>query len=274
MTALCIGTFTACTTDADVLDESPSYVSFTPSLPMETSRATDTGFDNNDQIGVFAMRDNGYVEGGTVGASNYADNVPYKYVNYTEFTPMGSGIALPTDGSKLYYYAVYPYFSGAGASFVFDVETDQSSGNNYSLSDLMTAYTTVSSAAESVHLNFSHRLSKVVVGMDNAGFEAYNFTLTDVYTRANANLNARTFTCTGSRGDVIMAGNGMNSFKAILPPQTFADGDQFGYMETSGKNYTITASGNIELHSGKVTEIVVRVDGGRGTEHFSAVQVR
>ena len=50
MTALCIGTFTACTTDADVLDESPSYVSFTPSLPMETSRATDTGFDNNDQI--------------------------------------------------------------------------------------------------------------------------------------------------------------------------------------------------------------------------------
>ena len=29
MTALCIGTFTACTTDADVLDESPSYVSFT-----------------------------------------------------------------------------------------------------------------------------------------------------------------------------------------------------------------------------------------------------
>lgn len=71
-----------------------------------------------------------------------------------------------------------------------------------------------------------------------------------------------------------MAGNGMNSFKAILPPQTFADGDQFGYMETNGEKYTITASGNIELHSGKVTAIVVRVDGGRGTEHFSAVQVR
>lgn len=259
----------ACTTDANMPESPKNYVSFFPS--EAPARASDTKFENGDQIGVYAMKDNGNVTAGQIGYTNYANNMPYQYIENSKFTPMGNGIELPSDGSKLYYYAIYPYSTLSSSNFTFEVWTDQTAYNHYTTSDLMIAYTTSSSDKENINLSFSHCLSKVIISPKN--FNAvYSFTLKDMYYKADVNLNYKTFTNTGNKATIKMCSNGTNSFKAIVPPQTITDGMMFGYMECNEGNYNITASGNIELQAGKQTEIIVYANESRGQKHFFAIQ--
>ncbi len=269
MFALSCCSLIACTTDTNMPESPKDYVSFFPSGAQ--TRASDTKFENSDQIGVFAMKDDGYITAGQINYTNYANNIPYQYIENSKFTPMGNGIELPSDGSKLYYYAIYPYSSKTSSNFTFEVWTDQTAYNHYTTSDLMIAYTTSSSDEENINLSFFHCLSRVIISPK--GFnEVYSFTLKDMYYKANVNLNNKTFTKTGNKATINMCANGTNSFKAIMPPQTITDGMMFGYMECSEGNYNITASGNIELQAGKQTEIFVYANESRGQKHYIAVQ--
>lgn len=126
------------------------------------SRATDTKFDANDQIGVFAVASSGSNDKGIIAdRGNYADNVKYTY-DGTKFTS-ANGIEIEEDGQEYFYHAIYPYTSTASSSFNFRVQDDQR-GDNYTLSDLCTAHTGATSSTL-VQLNFSHRLSKVIVNL-------------------------------------------------------------------------------------------------------------
>ena len=265
----------ACTNEIEVVDnETFKYVSFSVA-DFSGSRATDTKFDSNDQIGVFAQIDDGSVGPGTIGSQNYATNVPYEYVENSSFVPMSKGIELPENGSKLYYYAIYPYFSKASATFTFAVWNDQTTYNRYTSSDLMIAYTTVSSAAEEVSLTFTHCLSKAVVSFNGFSGQVYNFSLKNVYLQTDVDLNDKTLASSGKIGDIKLYNNGTNSFKAIVPPQTILEGTKFGEMETTEGNYTVVASGDIYLKPGIESEItIVSNDNSRGGIIFQAIQVK
>ena len=100
------------------------------------SRATETYFETNDAIGVFAVESSGSdVAGVLSGNGNYADNVRYVY-DGSQFTS-ASGIE-KVDGVSLYYHAVYPYCADAKATYEFDIQTNQQ-GTGYTESDLLTA---------------------------------------------------------------------------------------------------------------------------------------
>ena len=76
MFALSCCSLIACTTDTNMPESPKDYVSFFPSGAQ--TRASDTKLENSDQIGVFAMKDDGYITAGQINYTNYANNIPYQ----------------------------------------------------------------------------------------------------------------------------------------------------------------------------------------------------
>lgn len=242
--------------DIDVPDtgDKGKFVSFSADI-NSLSRASDTKFDTNDNIGVFAVESNGNDSKGIILSSgNYADNVKYTY-NGSKFTS-SNGIEIEDDGTKYYYHAVYPYTSGASDVFDFSVKEDQRN-DNYTLSDLCTAHSSATSA-QMVDLKFSHRLSKLIINLEGNNWPSgdYSIKLNNVSISASVDLNALSFSKGNKTGDIIMSSNGNMSYKAILPPQTIYK-DNFATLSIGSKNYSITLDKNITMKSGMQYEISV-----------------
>lgn len=243
-------------------ENTPEYVDF--STVISESRATDVKFDNNDKIGVFAMVDNGYNKPGSIEDNPYAANVPYVY-NGSKFTAMNEGIELKNNNDKFFYYAIYPYSSNLSNRFEFECRKDQSDYSNYTLSDLMVSYTDYSSNEKSIELKFVHILSKVVVNLEYSGIEVYDFTLKDVLYKSNLDLYNGTITTINNKiADIEMCSNGSKSFKAVVPAQTIKKGTTFATMSTNVGDFTVTASSDIKLSMGNLSNIYIRINTSRG----------
>lgn len=128
------------------------------------TRAHDTEWDKNDQIGIYMFA------AGSTTALEGVENIPYKTESGTAaFAPSGTVIYFPTDGSNVDFRAWYPY-EDVAEMWTADL-TDQSS---QAALDLMTADaksntepggTTYNKNQPVVKLNFSHRLTKLVLNI-------------------------------------------------------------------------------------------------------------
>lgn len=228
-------------------DQKQESVSFTASMKT-LSRATETSFEENDQIIVYAVKDEG--NGTELKASG-------NYANYVKYTYRGNkfvndqGIVRPTEFG-VRYFAMYPNTISSVPTFRFNVKTAQGASGQYTMSDLCTAVSDVTTAKE-VNLIFSHRLSHVVVNLQGEALGTGTATvkLNNVNTGCNVDLNANTFTAYESRSTVYCADNGTNSYKAIIVPQTIEAGSPFLTVTLNGKEHTLKATSDINLTSGK-----------------------
>ena len=228
-------------------DQKQESVSFTASMKT-LSRATETSFEENDQIIVYAVKDEG--NGTELKASG-------NYANYVKYTYRGNkfvndqGIVRPTEFG-VRYFAMYPNTITSVPTFRFNVKTAQGASGQYTMSDLCTAVSDVTTAKE-VNLIFSHRLSHVVVNLQGEALGTGTATvkLNNVNTGCNVDLNANTFTAYESRSTVYCADNGTNSYKAIIVPQTIEAGSPFLTVTLNGKEHTLKATSDINLASGK-----------------------
>lgn len=128
------------------------------------TRAHDTKWDKNDQIGIYMFA------AGSTTVLEGVENIPYKTgAGDGMFAPSGTAIYFPIDGSNVDFRAWYPY-QDVAEEWTADL-TDQSS---QAALDLMTADaksntepggTTYSKNQPSVRLNFSHRLTKLVLNI-------------------------------------------------------------------------------------------------------------
>lgn len=124
------------------------------------TRAHDKVWDANDPIGIYMFA------AGTTTVAEGVENIPYKTENGDgKFTPSGTSIYFPTDGSNVDFRAWYPY-ENVAEKWTADL-TDQSS---QAALDLMTAQamsntepggTVYNKNQPKVSLNFSHRLTKL-----------------------------------------------------------------------------------------------------------------
>lgn len=245
---------TACQQDNDSQNDSSNdrTVSFHPSLGAMT-RATETAFEQGDEISVYAVEGNGVLK----AADNYADNVRYRY-DGTAFTAVQTGIAVGSDA--LAYYAVYPYSATNGSTMTFSVKGDQSSHANLTASDLCTAYAAPTTETN-VALKFSHRMSRVIVrltGNDLAN-KAISLKLKNVQTQATANLNANTFEGTGAAGEVAMGLHSTNAYEAIIAPQSVAAGTEFLTITIDGQEKVLTLENAATYASGRETSYEVEI---------------
>jgi len=147
-------TLVACQKQDTVRSAQPGEVRFTTNIQTYTVKATDTAFENNDKVGIFA------------GAPISKNNVE-AVVSGTSLLPVTPIKWVEGNNSVVKFFAYYPYDAAATASYNFAVQSNQSALDFYKKSDLMLASASSAPVETAVALPFSHVLSKVVIGLTN-----------------------------------------------------------------------------------------------------------
>lgn len=213
-----------------------------------------TTFVNEDAIGIFA-----YKEG--------EDEPVYTNVKYTyNGSAWTSEKAITSDGTKLSYYAYYPYMDGVTdpSQLNITVSADQTSG--FSKDDVLTAQNTTAEArAENVTLTFNHAFAMVQVGIKSGlttDTEA-TVTLESILPTAVVNAKAGTVgTASGEKTSIQMQKTSADKweYRAIVPAQDIASGSKLLTIVAGGKTYTVTSSTEGQVVSyvaGKALQITV-----------------
>lgn len=213
-----------------------------------------TTFVNEDAIGIFA-----YKEGETEPAYR---NVKYTY-NASAWT---SEQAITSDGTKLSYYAYYPYMDEVTdpSQLNITVSTNQASG--FSKDDVLTAQnTTAEAGSKNVTLSFKHAFAMVQVGIKSDLTTDAEATVTLESIQPTALVNAKEATAVVS-GDVTSIKMQKTSadkweYRAIVPAQEIASGSKLLTIVAGGKTYAVTYSSAegqpVSYVAGEVLQITV-----------------
>lgn len=213
---------TACQNDEETM-QTDARVALQVTSGIQT-RAYDDQWEKGDEIGIF-----GFTQGDAPTQAH--TNVRYVTTGGNgTFTPDGTTIYLPTDGSSLDFVAYYPHTTDLeNGIYTVDVEAQ----SDLSTIDLMAAGTqTADRSKNTVAFNFEHKLSKIVfnftagVGMDESELAGMKVQLTNQQTLA-------TFNVTQPNGEVVVGTNtpatltlntdadGMSSEGIVLPSANF-----------------------------------------------------
>lgn len=201
---------TACQNDEETM-QTDARVALQVTSGIQT-RAYDDQWEEKDDIGIF-----GFTQG-DAPAQAYT-NVRYVTMGGDgAFTPDGTTIYLPTDGSSLDFVAYYPYTATAMTDGVYTVNvTDQS---DQSAIDLMAADTqTADRINNTVAFNFEHKLSKIVLTFKPGDGMALS-ELTGMKVQLTNQQPKATFDVTQPDGEVVVGTN----TPATLTLNTDADG--------------------------------------------------
>ena len=151
---------TACQEKADLPagQADANVMTFRIAHPGETTRATDTAFEQDDRVGIFITQKDAPLE------------VSGNYVNNAALTLDGSlwkpERIIYWDGGTYDIYGYYPYLSTISSAYnlPFSVATDQSTPEGYEASDFLWAQAPNASASDkAVALTFSHRMSRILI---------------------------------------------------------------------------------------------------------------
>lgn len=234
----------------DVPSAKDLTIKFSASLYGFT-KATDTAFENGDQIGVNIFNPECWLYNGQYTYNNGALTAAVAKEWY-EDTELEATIT-----------AVYPFsetLEGFAENQTFMVYADQSAKTGYASSDLMLAVTKSKPTEEAVKLPFKHALSKIVITVDNQlGEDIAQLWFTDVLgtvTYKTADPLA-TLEATGSAGTVKAYKSGEDTWQLIVAPQTASP--KLALTTASGKQFTYVLDENVTFTSGKVSSAAVTV---------------
>ena len=259
-------TFTACQ-NSDV-DEVTSNVTGQDEIVLDmihphgaATRATETAFENSDKVGVY------------VTAADAALQLGGNEVNNELFTYNGS---VWTANRKVYWnegkhnvYAYYPYSETVNdvENYSFSVQEDQSTAKNFTFSDFLWASAKdITASASAVEMQFTHKLSCVVVKLEKGeNFEGNIPNDTQVYiysTVAKANIDLST----GDAAKDDYAGSSSirclqksaAEYTAIVVPQNITTRRPLVEVITGGVSYLM--EGKISLKPGYRHTLTVTLD--------------
>ena len=244
--------------------ESPQHngeMQFVFLYPGETTRATDTSFENADQVGIY------------VTAKDEPLKIGGNEVNNELFTYNGS---VWTASRKVYWnegshdvYAYYPYTASVNdiEDYSFEVLADQSTKAGYTASDFLWAGAkAVTASASPVSMQFAHKLSNVVVVLEKGENYAGDIpSSTEVYihstvTKASVDLS------TGDAAKDDFAGSSSirclqksaTEYTAIVVPQNITTKRPLVEVVSNGVSYLM--EGKISLKPGMRHTFTVTLD--------------
>ena len=222
---------TACSSGSDEKKTTPEVKKIPISLSCNiTSRATDTGYDTNDKIGLYVVN---YVNGGTVAlqqTGNHVDNMGFTYSGtWTPDTP----IYWSDNTTKADFYVYYPYATISSLTAQpFTVKEDQSTEANYKASEFLWGKTTgVAPTDQAVSITTNHlfccALVKVAAGngftTESLAASTITVKLNNIKTGATINLATGVATATGD-AKTITPLKTTDGYKALIVPQTVSGG--------------------------------------------------
>ena len=229
--------------------------------PGETTRATDTSFENADKVGVF------------VTSADVALQIGGNEVNNELFTYNGSSW---TSSRKVYWnngqhdiYAYYPYAESVNdiENYSFEVQADQSTKAGYTASDFLWAgKKAVTASASPVSMTFSHKLSNVVIKLEKG--ENYTGDIpssTEVFvhsTVAKASIDLSTGDAAkddySGSSSIRCLQKSANEYTACLVPQNITTRRPLVEVIANGVSYLM--EGKISLKPGMRHTITVTLD--------------
>lgn len=128
------------------------------------TRATDGGFEQGDQIGIYVVRRNSNNDQGTLkAAGNYADNKRYVIDQNGRLQPFSAEDQIFLSHSEVYdFYAYYPYDAAMTdpTNYEFRVSADQINKTDYTASDFMLARN-LGSKGQDIALVFERKMALV-----------------------------------------------------------------------------------------------------------------
>lgn len=195
------------------------------------SRATDTGFEQGDRIGLFVVNNNGNQAGTLQSTGNHVDNMRFTYSG--SWAP-DSPVYWKEGDVHADFYLYYPYSSSPSVSSLsVEVKADQSSESSYKASDFLWGVARdIAPTASAISITASHVMSRISITVEpGSGFTAETLSaaamtvrVNGVQCKATVNLADGTVTPAGGIGSVIPLKNG-NAYTALIVPQTVPESD-------------------------------------------------
>ena len=212
-----------------------------------------TVFEAGDKVGIYAT--------GGAAYSNTELTVAESGGSYT----LGGATLSYTSGTATDFTAYYPYKSESAGTVSMTVG-DQSAG--IKAYDLMTATKQITTGS-TVSLQFQHQMAMVQVQIvGSIGTTATAITLKNVlptvtWTAAGNSLSA----AMGSATDIPMyrIDAASNTYVALIPAQTLANGTEMFRTQVGGKTYTFKPNSQVELTKNKVSKFKVTINASGAT---------
>ncbi|MCR5409220.1 MAG: fimbrillin family protein [Bacteroidales bacterium] len=211
-------------------------IKFSASVGTFQVKATDTAFESGDQVGLFADY--------PVSASNV--RLTWQNGALTPDSPIYWGESQALDEATDF-LAYYPYIEGQSGRGIeiFSVQADQTTHEAYTASDLMIAETISAPEDGTVDLNFIHRMTKLVLHIENRvdNRAVASVTVGNVYGSVSGSLaSGSSLWCTGDpmviKAGKVTTATGASAWTLIMAPEqntrpsiiiTMEDGEEFVY---------------------------------------------
>lgn len=238
-----------------------------PKMPINISttitRATETAFENGDQIGLYVV--NRKADGSSqplLSSGNHVDNMLFTYSNgWAPATP----IYWKDENTHSDFYLYYPYQKSLASvsAMIFELKANQSKAEDYKSGDLLVgASLNVAPTKDAVNILANHAMSQVAIVLKpGTGFTEASLAASKVAVRLNGlrtlstiDLASSAVTPIGPATTVIPYKDG-EVYRAFVVPQKVSqsdlitvdvDGSEYNLTKAltfvSGKRYTFTVT--------------------------------
>lgn len=264
--------FASCSKNSTKGDE-PAPVEPTK-IPIDVSmgvwtRATDTSYESGDKVGIYVVNYNGSTAGTLQSSGNHVNNMRFSYT--TKWTP-DTEIYWKDQTTKADFYCYYPYGSPTDISaYAFTTKADQSKLADYKASEFLWGKATgMNPTANAVPITTNRSMSNMLIYVvAGKGFTAETLAaanksvkISSVKTSATVDLRTGVAMATGSVAEVIPYNEG-EYYRALIVPQTVADGSNLITVTVDGVDYTLAKGFTFKANTQhKFTITVNRSSGG------------
>lgn len=246
----------------------PTKIPINVSMGVWT-RATDTAYESGDKVGIYVVNYNGSTAGTLQSSGNHVDNMRFSYT--TKWTP-DTEIYWKDQTTKADFYCYYPYGSPADISaYAFTTKVDQSKLADYKASEFLWGKATgMNPTANAVPITTNRSMSNMLIYVvAGKGFTAETLAaanksvkISNVKTSATVDLRTGVATATGSAAEVIPYNEG-EYYRALIVPQTVADGSNLITVTVDGVDYTLAKGFTFKANTQhKFTVTVNKSSGG------------
>lgn len=232
------------------------------------TKASDTSFDEGDQIGLSVVRWNG-VEAPDLTGNRVEDNNVFSFKGGA-FIPDAAAY-FPDSESKTAFFAYYPYnrvegFNSGANTFDIMLDNRQNTAERYTSNDYMFAVAEeVMPTSENVPMVFRHVLSKIVVklvagegytesDMSGAKVQLRRFNTNGVYDVVNG-----TFSDVENIGNIDMFNNNGIASAVVIPQQIQAD-ENLIYITVGENVYAYKTDKVYDFETGKINEFTATIN--------------